>query len=82
MNIDLTGRRALVTGAASGIGAACAHALAAVGAHVTVADRDQDGAQSVAAAVGGKPWVVDLTDLDALEGRPWRAAHTASPATA
>jgi 3-hydroxybutyrate dehydrogenase len=66
MNIDLTGRRALVTGAASGIGAACAHALAAVGAHVTVADRDETGARSVAETIGGEPWVVDLTDLEAL----------------
>jgi 3-hydroxybutyrate dehydrogenase len=66
MNIDLTGRRALVTGAASGIGAACAHALAAAGAHVTVADRDESGARSVADAVGGEPWVIDLTDLEAL----------------
>ncbi len=66
MNIDLTGRRALVTGGAGGIGAACAHALADVGAHVIVADRNSDGARSVAAAVGGEPWVVDLTDTDAL----------------
>jgi 3-hydroxybutyrate dehydrogenase len=66
MNIDLTGRRAMVTGGAGGIGAACAHALAAAGAQVTVADRDETGARSVADAVGGQPWVVDLTDLDAL----------------
>ncbi|MFC9361328.1 SDR family NAD(P)-dependent oxidoreductase, partial [Rhodococcus sp. NPDC057014] len=34
---NLAGRTALVTGGASGIGAACARALAARGAHVTVA---------------------------------------------
>ncbi|MEV8025322.1 3-hydroxybutyrate dehydrogenase [Microbacterium sp. NPDC080220] len=63
---DLTGRTALVTGGASGIGAACASALAAAGARVTVADVDADGAQRVAAAVGGEAWAVDLSDTTAL----------------
>ncbi|MFI8633016.1 3-hydroxybutyrate dehydrogenase [Microbacterium sp. NPDC077663] len=63
---DLTGRTALVTGGASGIGAACASALAAAGARVTVADVDADGAQRVAGAVGGEAWAVDLSDTAAL----------------
>lgn len=63
---DLSGRRALVTGAASGIGEACARALAARGATVVVADRDAEGANRVAAEIGGEPWAVDLADLDAL----------------
>ncbi|MCK6079560.1 3-hydroxybutyrate dehydrogenase [Microbacterium sp. EYE_5] len=63
---DLTGRSALVTGGASGIGAACASALAAAGARVTVADLDADGAQRVAATVGGEAWHVDLSDTGAL----------------
>ncbi len=66
MTTDLTGRTALVTGAASGIGAACARALAAVGASVVAADVDADGAAAVAEEVGGRPWTVDLSDLDAL----------------
>lgn len=41
--IDLTGQRALVTGAAKGIGAAIAARLAAADAHVTIADLDPDG---------------------------------------
>ena len=65
---ELTGLRAVVTGAASGIGAACARALAARGAHVVVADRDADGAATIAAEVGGEPWVVDLSDVEALAG--------------
>ncbi len=66
MTTDLTGRTAVVTGAASGIGAACARALAAAGADVVVADVDRDGAEAVAAEVGGRAWTVDLGDLDAL----------------
>ena len=62
----LDGRRALVTGAGSGIGAACARALASQGAHVIVADFNPESAQEVADEVGGEPWVVDLGDTAAL----------------
>lgn len=62
----LSGRRALVTGGASGIGSAAVHALAARGAHVIVADKDQAGAEALAAAVGGSSWAVDLLDPAAL----------------
>ena len=64
----LEGRRALVTGAAGGIGAACARALAGAGASVVAADRDGPGAAALAAELGGEPWTVDLTDVAALEG--------------
>ncbi|MFS0894379.1 3-hydroxybutyrate dehydrogenase [Microbacterium sp. 179-I 3D3 NHS] len=70
---DLRGRTALVTGAASGIGAACAAALADAGAHVVVADRDAEGAERVAAAVGGDSVIIDLSDLDALADRSFDA---------
>ncbi len=63
----LDGRRALVTGGASGIGAACARELAARGAHVTVADVDGAGAKALAEEVGGEAWVVDLSDTRALD---------------
>ncbi|MDJ1114095.1 3-hydroxybutyrate dehydrogenase [Microbacterium dauci] len=63
---SLDGRRALVTGGASGIGQACATAFAAAGAHVTVADIDADGAQRVAASIGGEAWHVDLADTASL----------------
>ncbi len=62
------GRRVLVTGAASGIGAACARALAAAGASVIAADLDEQGAAGLAAEIGGEPWAVDLTDTRALDG--------------
>ncbi|MFS0853793.1 3-hydroxybutyrate dehydrogenase [Microbacterium sp. 179-I 3D4 NHS] len=70
---DLTGRTALVTGAASGIGAACATALAAAGAHVLVADRDAAGAERIAAGIHGEALAIDLADLDALAARSFDA---------
>ncbi|GAA3627486.1 3-hydroxybutyrate dehydrogenase [Microbacterium awajiense] len=64
---DLTGKRALVTGGASGIGLACAHEFARRGAHVVVADLNADAAATAAAEVGGEAWVVDLSDTAALD---------------
>jgi 3-hydroxybutyrate dehydrogenase len=64
---SLSGRRALITGGASGIGRACAERLAADGAHVLVADRDADAAEAVAAQVGGTAVAVDLSDLAAVD---------------
>lgn len=63
----LTGRTALVTGGASGIGAACARALAMQGAKVTIADVDGDAAAALADEVSGVSWQVDLSDTAALE---------------
>jgi 3-hydroxybutyrate dehydrogenase len=63
----LDGRRALITGGASGIGRACAVRLAEVGASVVVVDRDAEGAKRVAEAVGGQAVTADLSDLDAVD---------------
>jgi len=63
---DLAGRRALVTGGASGIGEAVARMLALRGAHVVVADLDGAAAERVAGEIEGEAWTVDLSDLDAL----------------
>ena len=63
---NLVGRTALVTGGASGIGAACARALAARGAHVTVADLDDVAAKSLADEIDGTAWHVDLLDTEPL----------------
>ncbi|MGU3501418.1 3-hydroxybutyrate dehydrogenase [Mycobacterium sp. C31M] len=65
--MSLAGKTALVTGAAAGIGAACARELAARGAKVTVADRDAENAAALADEIGGTVWAVDLLDTAALE---------------
>jgi 3-hydroxybutyrate dehydrogenase len=63
---DLSGRRALVTGGASGIGRACAEAFAGAGAHVTIADLDGEAAHAVADRIGGEVWEVDLSQTEPL----------------
>ncbi|MFC8179328.1 3-hydroxybutyrate dehydrogenase [Rhodococcus sp. 14-2470-1b] len=64
---DLTGRTALVTGGASGIGAACARELASRGATVTIADVDDVAAKELASELHGETWAVDLLDVASLE---------------
>lgn len=65
--LDLSGRTALVTGGASGIGRACARRLAEAGARVVIADLKADAAAEAATAVGGTAWTVDLSDLAAVD---------------
>ena len=66
-NVDLKNKSALVTGAASGIGRACARRLALAGASVTVLDLDGDGARRVADEIGGEAIQADLSDYDMFE---------------
>lgn len=67
MSSTLKGRHAVVTGGASGIGAACVRTFAERGATVTVADLNGEEAERVAAEVGGAAWQIDLSDTAALE---------------
>ncbi|SIM71672.1 SDR family NAD(P)-dependent oxidoreductase [Micromonospora cremea] len=64
--VDLTGRRAVVTGGASGIGLETARALADAGAEVTLAVRDTAAGERAAADItaGGAPGAVRVARLD------------------
>jgi 3-hydroxybutyrate dehydrogenase len=68
VDVDLTGHGALVTGAASGIGRACAARLSRAGAAVTVLDLDGEAAGGVAEDIGGEALQADLSDYGVLEG--------------
>lgn len=65
--MTLSGRTAVVTGGASGIGRACALRLAEDGAAVVVLDQDETGAAEVAGLTGGRAFGVDLSDLAAID---------------
>lgn len=64
--IDLGERIALVTGGASGIGAACADLLAKTGARVVVADLNADAARAHAKAIGAAARTVDVSSDEAV----------------
>ena len=57
---------ALVTGAAQGIGLACAEALAADGYDVILSDINQDGVAAAAEKLGGSAITCDMGDLDQI----------------
>jgi len=62
--VRLEGRNALVTGGASGIGAAISRRLAAEGAEVTIGDLNLEGAREVAGEISAEAVELDVTDLD------------------
>ncbi|MEP6629488.1 MAG: 3-hydroxybutyrate dehydrogenase [Lapillicoccus sp.] len=71
--IDLRGRTALVTGAASGIGAAVVERYLEAGARVVAVDRDESGLTALVERLGADALstvAVDLSDLDALAALP------------
>lgn len=60
--IDLSGKTALITGAASGIGMACAKSLAQAGARVIIADKNETVAIEVASSLSGIAMAMDVGD--------------------
>jgi len=73
--MEITGASALVTGAASGIGAAVARQLAARGATVVVADLQADKGEELAAEIGGEFVRVDVTDTGQIKTAVERAGQ-------
>lgn len=76
---DLAGRKALVTGASRGIGAALAEGLAAAGADVAIAARDAAGLEATAAAIRALgrravPLAMDVRDVAAVRDETALAA--------
>ena len=81
---DLSGKTALVTGAASGIGAAIADTFAHAGARVFVSDLDEAGARATAGRIvhaGGaaEPLALDVRDEDACRRVAARVGQIAGP---
>ncbi len=71
----MTGRTVLITGAAGGIGAACARRLAADGAKLVLADLDGAGAERLAAELGQVAVRADVTlreDIERIVDEPYR----------
>ncbi|MBB6557508.1 NAD(P)-dependent dehydrogenase (short-subunit alcohol dehydrogenase family) [Acidovorax soli] len=63
----LSGRRILITGAASGIGRATATLFAAQGAALTLLDRDPLGLQDIARQTGAQAFETDITDEESVD---------------
>src|SRR5262249_57568032 len=74
-NRAVAGRTMLITGGASGIGAACARRLAADGARVLIADVDRGAAEKLAAEIGQHAVRADVTragDIEAMLDAAWQ----------
>jgi NAD(P)-dependent dehydrogenase (short-subunit alcohol dehydrogenase family) len=67
MSADSKRRVSVVTGGASGIGAACARELALSGDHVIVADRDLERARTIADEIGGQAYNLDVGDETSVD---------------
>jgi NAD(P)-dependent dehydrogenase (short-subunit alcohol dehydrogenase family) len=76
--VDINGVSAVVTGGASGIGAASARQLAARGAKVVVADLQADRGKELADSIGGAFVSVDVTDTEQIKAAVDKAAELGS----
>jgi len=78
--MDISGKAAIVTGGASGLGAATARALANAGAKVAIFDMNEEAANAMADEIGGVACVVNVADDASVEAAfdKARAAHGAA----
>jgi 3-oxoacyl-[acyl-carrier protein] reductase len=68
VDLGLSGKIALVTGASQGIGLGIAHELAAEGARVAISSRTKERVDAAADEIGARAYVHDMVDLDAAPG--------------
>jgi NAD(P)-dependent dehydrogenase (short-subunit alcohol dehydrogenase family) len=78
--MEIKGQAAIVTGGASGLGAACARALAAAGAKVAILDVNEKAAAEIAIDVGGIAVACDVADSASAEAAVKKAAADHGPA--
>ena len=78
--MDVKGQAAIVTGAASGLGAATARTLAAAGAKVAIVDVNEKAAAEIAAELKGVAIVCDVADSASAEAAVKKAAAAHGPA--
>ncbi len=77
--MELDNKVTIITGAASGIGAACARAFAAKGARVVAADLNHEGASAVAEEIGGLGVACDIADESAVQDMVAKAQSAFGP---
>ncbi|MFE0752098.1 SDR family NAD(P)-dependent oxidoreductase [Gordonia sp. NPDC058843] len=75
---DLTGRTALVTGGAQGLGAGMAEALAAAGASVAIGDVNADGGRQTVESLRAQGAKAEFVALDVTDDSAWEAAVAAT----
>ncbi len=78
--MDISGKAAIVTGGASGLGAATARALASAGAKVAIFDMNMDAARDVASEIGGTAVSVNVSDDASVDAAFNQAREAHGPA--
>ena len=78
--MEVNGQAAIVTGGASGLGAACARTLAAAGAKVTILDMNEKAAADMAGELKGLAVLCDVADSASAEAAVKKAAAAHGPA--